>query len=615
MKKKKILLVFGTISLSAVAVCGLILGSNNESLFSRAEQNDLVITLNSSNSPTLSSGSGSMVDAKGVKWEYSKASSLASGHVTLNNGGYMGVAADAAYGITGISSLTANFTKDDSAELWLATSYNGTTWYEGELLVSGQVSTVANNWRYVRLCSYDTNEVGIDISSVIINFSCSGISASDDVDAAANFSNLTYISDNLSSSEETSIGSTDDSKHAIRLTNITETTYGKNHNFKISLGETLTYSTAKSKTIELDYYYAEKSPDGNGQPQFQILSEGNHTLSASKTISSSSNPDFYSTLKEGWWHIAIPVSAFFDSVEDTQTIGGIRVFDYNIYNTAEEIGGFVVVDNLRIVNGIPSVVFDATTLYVNMSETVAIEPTISGTVHSKSFVSEDETIATVDAEGVVTGVAAGTTTVRATYSVGYLHQEFVQDITIIVSDPSSLYSTGNVATTSTVSVLNNADVTVTAVHNDYYGDGIKLTFNSDTTAESLYVLSFNLPANININGDNANSKFKMTAKYGIQSDKSYYYTNGQRYKLTNNDTRISSDGKSASEFNPVASGNNDDFYIYDTTISSFGVSSSYTGKADAKFNKLQLMIRPIAKAGSTMEFYDVQFYDVYDYSA
>ena len=238
----------------------------------------------------------------------------------------------------------------------------------------------------------------------------------------------------------------------------------------------------------------------------------------------------------------------------------------------------------------------------------SIEPA-DATNQTLTYTSANPNIATVDANGLITGVAEGTTNITATYSIGYNRTQIEKTVSVKVTDPSSKYSTGNLAATSSVAIMNNAPITVEAVANANYGNGIKLTFTGDGTA-SQYVLRFNLPADVKLKGDNQYATFEMTAKYNITG--SYNYTNGQRYRLCNNATRVSTDQVQASSFNPVVSGNDDGFYLYSCNVSDFGISSG--AGDDATFDNLELMIRPAAKAGDTMEFYGVEFGNISEYT-
>lgn len=609
MNKKKVLLV--SLAASSLAIASVaFLNVNDSSYFEAKSTGDKSILLDSSTKPSLSAGSGVLVDAKGVKWEYSNASSILDGHVKLGHQGYMGVASDSSYGITGIESITVSFTGQSGSELWLLKSLDGSTWYEGELLTSGVASTAANDWRYVRLFVYDESLNGIGIGSVSMSFSCSGVSSTDDVDLMADLDNITSVSSNLSKSEEETI-TCGDSLKAVRLTNITETTYGKSHDAKISLGKSYTFGELKGKVIEFDYYHAEKGGKGSGQPQIKPLKNGND-ISGSVKITSGNFPSCYSDVDEDWWHVNVPVSSMLPNATDDQIVNGIRVYDYNIYKTAQDIGGFVVVDNMRITSGVPSVSFASDEIYVNLGETVELEAQITGTLTSKSFVSTDDSIASVDVDGVVTGEAIGTTTITCNYYIGCTRQLCSKVVTIKVVDPASKYNSGNLAQLNSVTVLNSAPIAVTAVNNEHYGDGIKVTFTGAGTA-SQYVLRFTMNARMLIKGDNQNADFAMTVKYGITSGApSYSRTNGQRFRLTNNGTRYSNDGVQASNFTSVASGNDDDFYHYTAKVSAFGISSG--AKDTSEIDSLELMIRPAAVVDDYIEFYGVSFYNVTDFT-
>ena len=158
--------------------------------------------------------------------------------------------------------------------------------------------------------------------------------------------------------------------------------------------------------------------------------------------------------------------------------------------------------------------------------------------------------------------------------------------------------------------MNGAPITVQDINDANYGNGIRLTFTSAGTASS-YVLYFNLPARLKIKGENQYGKFEMYAKYGITTS-GYYYTNGHRYRLTDNGTRISNDQIQPSNFNPVASGNSDNVYHFTADISAFGISSG--AQDTSEFNRLELMIRPAANVNDTMEFYGVEFSNITDYT-
>ena len=100
-----------------------------------------VAYLNADNSPELlSDNTGTMVDENGVTWEYNNAEDYATGHVTINNGGYFGVSSSSSWGIAGIQSLRVDYTADTQSELWLLTSIDGLDWGE-QLILEDNIRT------------------------------------------------------------------------------------------------------------------------------------------------------------------------------------------------------------------------------------------------------------------------------------------------------------------------------------------------------------------------------------------------------------------------------------------------------------------------------------------
>ena len=74
-------------TLPPVMVTGVFVATSAQnSIFARADNTNSIV-LDESNSPTLSSGEGIMVDSKGVTWEYHNASDYNNGHVELNHEG------------------------------------------------------------------------------------------------------------------------------------------------------------------------------------------------------------------------------------------------------------------------------------------------------------------------------------------------------------------------------------------------------------------------------------------------------------------------------------------------------------------------------------------------
>lgn len=194
-KGKSIALIIGSVLLPATVAGALFVGSTNS--FQPLKADAYSVTLNNNIQPTLDSSGAGTLDiptnlGNDVTWEYSNAQDYASGHVALKNGGYFGVSSASTYSYTGISNITINFTAGSDGELWLLKSLDGITWHECSLLkdvdktsLTTASSSLANNWRYIRFWfDYDSNNTPLNINSVIIDYGCSGISATEDVDMA-----------------------------------------------------------------------------------------------------------------------------------------------------------------------------------------------------------------------------------------------------------------------------------------------------------------------------------------------------------------------------------------------------------------------------------------------
>ena len=107
-EKKKAFFVT-SVTIAPLLVAGTLFFSSTHPITITKASDDKTMVLNSSNSPILSEGEGTMVDSHGVTWEYHEASNNVSGHVTLNHEGYCGVSQYSAYGYTGISNIEVTF--------------------------------------------------------------------------------------------------------------------------------------------------------------------------------------------------------------------------------------------------------------------------------------------------------------------------------------------------------------------------------------------------------------------------------------------------------------------------------------------------------------------------
>ena len=108
---------------------------------------------------------------------------------------------------------------------------------------------------------------------------------------------------------------------------------------------------------------------------------------------------------------------------------------------------------------------------------------------TSTFQSNDVSVATVTAAGVVTGVAAGTTTIMVNGTVGSTTKS--QTVNVTVSTPGSTASvaatTGNTFDPSTVTITANGTVTwnfAGVAHNVTFNNGAPTGGNINTTANS-----------------------------------------------------------------------------------------------------------------------------------
>lgn len=103
-------------------------------------------------------------------------------------------------------------------------------------------------------------------------------------------------------------------------------------------------------------------------------------------------------------------------IEVTGKVGADGVLKYGIQKLDEEGGNWFVVNVVSItkMEYVPATAINASDLDVEVTKTAPINAAIvpeNATFKDITYTSNDETIATVDAEGVVTGVAIGSTTI------------------------------------------------------------------------------------------------------------------------------------------------------------------------------------------------------------
>lgn len=306
--------------------------------FVRTNANE-VAYLSADNSPELSSDhTGTMVDSKGVTWEYSGASDYADGHVTIANGGYVGISSSSDWGLSGIQSLRVDYTADSQSELWLLTSLDGLDWGE-QLILEDDISTdLAKNWKYIRFYNYSSSNSPINIDCVYISSVCVESIASEDIDSARLDNVGTHTETLLAYRETSDVSPLGGSTEAVRF----EKTGTTSTNVIISLWRSYKIGEIAYQKLEYDLKVA------TNYGKTVELVNGNTVVGL--TINSNDHSCFKSTpLGNNWYHIEIPITSFVSLISgygkdnvppvgfENKVIDGIR---FNV--------GSSTIDNLRI---------------------------------------------------------------------------------------------------------------------------------------------------------------------------------------------------------------------------------------------------------------------------
>lgn len=428
---KKGFIKIGIISLTALPLgLGVLTFFNGASQINRSKASTYSYTLNNSLTPSLSSGEGTLVDDKGVTWNYHNASSSTNGHVVLGHQGYMEISSSSAYGYAGLENVTVNYQSSGSPEVWLLGSIDGSSWRECEMLSSGVSSSTANDFRYIRLYNYETNSVTVDILSVTLDYSCVGGDYNDDTDLATTMTLSGFSGNKMTFSRETTYFSTG-SNNAIRLTNNDGTATNSNHISRLLFENAYTLGDIRNKAFEFDYYYAAKGGTSY-VPAFKLLG-ATYNLAASSELAAGKGGYVQTNLGNGWYRIAIALSAITGSYSDDQSVCGIQLTDYKIWDT--DSTAYVVLDNVRITSGPASATFTVykDTFTVGTTIDLTTYEVFIGTVHSVTYTSSNTDVITIDSNGIMTPVASGKATISATYVIGYARESITLNLTATVS--------------------------------------------------------------------------------------------------------------------------------------------------------------------------------------
>lgn len=354
-KVKTFLLVCATLPPTTVIGTFAITSAQN---FAFARANGVnganTIVLDDSNAPVLSNGEGTMVDNKGVTWEYHNASNYNDGHIELNHQGYVGVSAGSAYGVTAITDLTVTFQAGSLGELWLLNSVDGVNWGEVEMLKkpteldkTSATSTLIENWRYIRLYYYYNGNNPIDIDTLTVHYSCTGTSAQEDVDGAKDSNVIAAgVSANMTHAPEyENLSPNSNGGEAVSFTK-TDT---KSSTLGLGFGKTYTIGQILTSKVEFDMRTANINY-GKSITLIKDAATVGSTIFSDSTLGATKYNSYKCTLIEGnWYHIEVAITCFITNISGydgkdkphTDTLGkevnGIKIN-----------AGACIIDNLRI---------------------------------------------------------------------------------------------------------------------------------------------------------------------------------------------------------------------------------------------------------------------------
>ena len=321
MNKKLLISLYGIGGASLLFA--LVLTQNGKLPFVFAHADPLQIILDNTKTPTLSDGVGTLVDARGVTWEYKDAASSAGNHVSLQAGGYMRVSSDSAYGITGITSFISTFTASEGDQLDLLVSVDGLDWENFGYLTSNSASEWAKGYRYVGMYANGSNP--ITISSVNISYSCEGINSVEDVDLAST-SNVRYVAveTDLAAGEYFS-KSTSTTSFKMTPQNAYDSANLKYHqlNFNLFGGATHSLDDLVERELSLTYdTYSTWTTDSSTSHLVPAICLTN----GSTKLVGASRPD-YSTFtydNKAWKHVDVSFATLKGSLSDDLLFTGIR---------------------------------------------------------------------------------------------------------------------------------------------------------------------------------------------------------------------------------------------------------------------------------------------------
>lgn len=594
--KKWVVLLMG-VALSLLGLAAVSQGNQGQEKVALGDEDTLSFALDAANAivaADLSAGSASKTyhtsGGNNLVFAYSGAAESTGNHVTLANQGYVSLTA-AGYGLTGIKTLTAVFDASVNLNngLYLQVSTDAMVWDEAGELTSAAATSWAKNYRYFRLLAYTEGSTSLALTSVSLTYSCAGVSASEDVDLA-HYSLITGESSTLSKATAEATTCYGESSEAIRVTSLETTRTNTPKTVTVqAFDSVVSLADAQSYVVTFDYYYKDRGTGYTGTnqlPYVMFFANGvNNSSTKGTTVTATVDGD--------WLHCKINVSDAITGTDLTKTFNQIAIYEYNL-----GVGGYSIIDNLYVGNGSSkSLSFAVSSLVVGPSSTATIAPKAhGGALKGIAYVSAQPSIATVDANGVVTGVAIGTTTISATARIG----SSAGIASTLSVEVKALSSTGNRAQAANFSVANSAAVAFADISDATYGSGVSIT-TTDAVAEGTYVANVTWGKNINLS-TNQSATISFDLCYSLAG--SYYGTNGIRYKMLKADgtNKVGNSDVQGGSFTTNTNHGNG-WYTFSTTLSLFG-------NTNAAFTQMSIMFRPAQGSGASVKFCNLQITNI-----
>ncbi|MFA5282972.1 MAG: Ig-like domain-containing protein [Bacilli bacterium] len=399
-----------TIFTSAVTICvclGILGGILPDLSMPTMSSDNSVITLNQDNAPDISkseyTSSGGVIDRHGVVFRYTNARKVDGEHVQLGPNGilYNNNSTEAGtYGaktqITSISSVTVVFST--SGTLLIATSTDSSTYSSSVALTSGvSYSTTSTYPYYLRLISDTSNSV--TITSVVINYLCRAVSSQQEGIITVNSS---YANENTNVAGSLSTSDFDWDAGVISLSSATGSGFLGVNQTRIRFGSSSNGQIIFAfSEILISKVVANVAIFGTDSTDVTIKTNGNNTSLVNTVATGNLTYDFSSdTTASTSLTISCPSGKhrfFLNSL--TLTVGAAAPV---------AVTGVSIPEELEVIVGSSS----------SLTATITPEDATNKSVTWSVINSSPSGCATISSSGLVSGVAAGTATIRVTTADG-----------------------------------------------------------------------------------------------------------------------------------------------------------------------------------------------------